>query len=84
MNKKFYCVWGEDEQILALTTDYGIALDVLANHMTNMGRLTDDEWSESNAIIEDFTEFPVTRKDIMELLSDEEYIAWNGGSTVMM
>jgi hypothetical protein len=83
-NKKYYCVWSEDETMLCLTTDNGIALDVFANHMNQVGRLTDDDWSDTTAFIEEFDEFPVTRKDIMHFLTDEECIAWNAGNTVML
>lgn len=83
-NKKYYCVWSEDETMLCLTTDNGIALDVFADHMMKVGRLTDDDWSDTTAFIEEFDEFPVTRKDIMDFLTDEEYIAWNAGNTVML
>lgn len=82
--KKYYCVWSEQETILCLTTDNGIAIDVFAEHMINVGRLTDDDWSDTTAFIEEWDEFPVERKDIMDFLTDEEYIAWNGGNTVMM
>lgn len=82
--KKYYCVWSEQETILCLTTDGGIALDMFAEHMINSGRLTDDEWSDTTAFIEEWDEFPVERKDIMDFLTDEEYIAWNGGNTVII
>ena len=82
--KTYYCVWGNSDQILCLTTDYGIAMDVYGEHMIDSGYVTDDSWADATARIEEFPEFPVTRKDIMDFLSDDEYIAWNGGNTVMM
>jgi hypothetical protein len=88
--KTYYCVWSEQDTILCLTTDFGIATDVYGEHMIASGYVTDDAWSgespffSSLARIEEFDEFPVTRKDIMDVLSDDEYIAWNGGNTVMM
>ncbi len=82
--KTYYCVWGNSDQILCLTTDFGIATDVYGEHMIDSGYVTDDSWADATARIEEFPEFPVTRKDIMDFLSDDEYIAWNGGITVMM
>jgi hypothetical protein len=82
--KKYYCVWSEQETILCLTTDYGIAMDVFGDHMIDSGYVTDDSWADAIARIEEFDEFPVTRKDIMSVLSDDEYIAWNAGDTVML
>ena len=82
--KKYYCVWSEQDTILCLTTDYGIAMDVFGNHMIDSGYVTDDSWADAIARIEEFDEFPVTRKDIMSVLSDDEYIAWNAGNTVML
>jgi DNA phosphorothioation-dependent restriction protein DptG len=82
--KKYYCVWSEQDTILCLTTDYGIALDVFGEHMIDSGYVTDDSWADAIARIEEFDEFPVTRKDIMSVLSDDEYIAWNAGNTVML
>lgn len=82
--KKYYCVWSEQDTILCLTTDYGIAIDVFGNHMIDSGYVTDDSWADAIARIEEFDEFPVTRKDIMSVLSDDEYIAWNAGNTVML
>jgi hypothetical protein len=82
--KKYYCVWSEQDTILCLTTDYGIAMDVFGNHMIDSGYVTDDSWADAIARIEEFDEFPVTRKDIMSVLSDDEYIAWNAGDTVML
>jgi DNA phosphorothioation-dependent restriction protein DptG len=82
--KKYYCVWSEQETILCLTTDYGIALDVYGNHMIDSGYVTDDSWADAIARIEEFDEWPVTRRDIMDALSDDEYIAWNAGDTVML
>ena len=82
--KKYYCVWSEQETILCLTTDYGIAMDVFGDHMIDSGYVTDDSWADAIARIEEFDEFPVTRKDIMSVLSDDEYIAWNAGNTVML
>jgi hypothetical protein len=82
--KKYYCVWSEQDTILCLTTDYGIAMDVFGDHMIDSGYVTDDSWADAIARIEEFDEFPVTRKDIMSVLSDDEYIAWNAGNTVML
>jgi hypothetical protein len=82
--KTYYCVWSEQDTILCLTTDFGIATDVYGEHMIDSGYVTDDSWADATARIEEFPEFPVTRKDIMDFLSDDEYIAWNGGNTVMM
>lgn len=82
--KTYYCVWSEQDTILCLTTDFGIATDVYGEHMIDSGYVTDDSWADATARIEEFPEFPVTRKDIMDFLSDDEYIAWNGGITVMM
>jgi hypothetical protein len=82
--KKYYCVWSEQDTILCLTTDYGIAMDVFGDHMIDSGYVTDDSWADAIARIEEFDEFPVTRKDIMSVLSDDEYIAWNAGDTVML
>jgi hypothetical protein len=83
--KTYYCVWGNQDTILCLTTDFGIATDVYGEHMIDSGYVTDDSpFFSSVARIEEFPEFPVTRKDIMDFLSDDEYIAWNGGNTVMM
>jgi hypothetical protein len=82
--KKYYCVWSEQDTILCLTTDYGIAMDVFGDHMIDSGYVTDDSWADAIARIEEFDEFPVTRKDIMSVLSDDEYIAWNAGNTLML
>jgi len=82
--KKYYCVWSEQDTILCLTTDFGIATDVYGEHMIDSGYVTDDSWADATARIEEFPEFPVTRKDIMSVLSDDEYIAWNAGNTVML
>jgi hypothetical protein len=80
---KYYCVWGEDESILVLTTDYGIALDMYAQHLESMGRLTDDQWSDTTAYIEEFGEsFPSDREDIMDSISDSERLAWKHGETI--
>jgi DNA phosphorothioation-dependent restriction protein DptG len=82
--KKYYCVWSEQDTILCLTTDYGIALDVYGNHLIDSGYVTDDSWADAIARIEEFDEWPVTRRDIMDPLTDGEYIAWNAGYTVML
>lgn len=83
---KYYCVWSEFDTILCLTTDYGIALDVFANHMTSVGRLTDDSWSETSAHIEDFYGFPseADHSDIFNYITDVEKNKWFQGETVMI
>ena len=83
-NKKYYCVWGEENEILALTSDYGIALDVLAEHMLIRGRLTDDQWAESTAIIEDFPEFPSDNRFILDFITKDETLNWKNGETVII
>lgn len=81
---KYYCVWSEFDTILCLTTDYGIALDVFANHMTSVGRLTDDSWSETTAHIEEFFTFPENNSEIMESISDGERVKWKYGNTIFL
>ena len=80
--KKYFCVWSEEDTILCLTTDYGIALDTLANHMEDCGRFTDDQWSESSASIEEFVEYPRDREDIIGYISPEEAALWKNGEPV--
>lgn len=69
--------------MLCLTTDSGLALDIYANHMINVGRLTDDDWADSEAFIEEFTEFPSDRADIMDFISDQEKSLWKSGETIV-
>ena len=83
MELKYFCVWSEDETMLCLTTDNGFALDIFANHMMNVGRLTDDDWSDTTAFIEEFTEFPSDRADIMDFISDEEKNLWKSGESIV-
>lgn len=80
----YYCVWSEETAILCLTTDYGIALDVFAEHMTMNGRLTDDEWQETTAFIEEFSEFPSDRPDIVDFLHPNEIQKWKAGEPVFI
>lgn len=84
MNKKFYCVWGEEGQILALTTDYGRALDVFTEHMMIVGRLTDDSWSDTTAMIEDFPDYPAGNSFIIDFITKSEALRWKNGETVII
>ena len=84
MNKKFYCVWGEEGQILALTTDYGRALDVFAELMMIVGRLTDDSWSDTTAMIEDFQDYPAGNNFIIDFITKSEALRWKNGETVII
>lgn len=64
--KTYYCVWGNSDQILCLTTDYGIAMGAYTQHMTESGYVTDDSpFFSSVARIEEFDEFPVTLFNMM-------------------
>jgi hypothetical protein len=81
---KYYCVWSDDETILCLTTDYGVALDVYGDYMFNNGYLTDDSWTDATASIEEFIEYPTDRDDIMRFINDTEKLAWKHGKTIML
>lgn len=80
----YYCVWGEEGTILCLTTDYGLSLDVFAEHMTMKGRLTDDQWQETTAFIEEFDQFPSDRNDILDFITPAEKNKWRACETVMI
>lgn len=82
--KKFYCVWSEQDTILCLTTDYGIALDRYAQHMEECERFTDDQWSDTTAFIEDFDEYPTERADIFDYISPQEAAKWMNGEPVFL
>lgn len=83
-NKTYYCVWSEQGTILCLTTDYGIAVDVYGEHMIFSGKLTDDDWATSAANIEEFSELPTNREDIVGELPPDAITAWKHGDTVLL
>ena len=80
----WYCVWSNEDKILCLTSDYGIAVDVLGNHMVDTGYVTDDSWADATARIEEFDTIPDDRNDIIDFLTLDEYNTWYNGGTVMM
>lgn len=53
MEEKKYRVWSEQGEVIVETSDYGDALDAFSSHMISVGRMHDDDWSDTEAYIEE-------------------------------